>query len=143
MGIGAFTDKARQPTDAEIAAAIGDKMPLWEALIRHLRETYAVQEDVKFLYGQKYGWARRFRVKSQALTALFPAEGSFAAQANLSEAAIARAQQEGLGENALRAISRAQPYPEGRWLFVTVESEADLRDAQRLIAWRAQEKRLR
>jgi len=41
-----------------------------------------------------------------------------------------------------RAIARATPYPEGRWLFVPVESEQDLQDVQRLLVLRAEDKRL-
>ncbi len=48
-----------------------------------------------------------------------------------------------LGENVQQAIARAHPYPEGRWLFIPVESEADMHDIQRLLALRAAERRLK
>ncbi len=142
MSIGLFTDKSRQPADAEVREAIGARLPLWQDLVRFIRETYPAQEDFKFLYGKTYGWALRFRVKGQVLTSLYPTQGGFTAQVNLSPEAVEQAQSEGLGRNVQRAIERANPYPEGRWLFVPVESEADVRDVQRLLALRAQMKRL-
>jgi hypothetical protein len=89
MGVGVFTDKKHQPTDAEVRAVIGSSLPLWQELVRHIRADYPVQEDLKFLYGKTCGWAL--------------------------------------------AIARAHPYPEGRWLFISVKSEQDLQDAKRLL----------
>ena len=143
MSVGIFTDKKHQPTEAEILKALGATLPLWEALIGYIREAYPVQEDLKFLYGKNYGWGRRFRVKGQHLTSLFPASGHFAVQVNLSSEAIQKVQNMNLGENAQIAIASAHPYPEGRWLFIPVQSESDLKDVQMLLAMRADEKRIR
>lgn len=41
-----------------------------------------------------------------------------------------------LGKNVQQAIARAYPYPEGRWLFIPVESEDDCPDIQQLLALR-------
>jgi len=141
MGIGIFTDKKHRPTDVEVLDAIDDKLPLWQELIRHIREKYPVQEDFKFLYGKNYGWALRFRIKGQLLTSLYPVKGGFTAQINLSPEAVEKVQSLKPGKNVQQAIAQATPYPEGRWLFVSVESEKDLRDIQRLLALRAQPKR--
>ena len=142
MSVGAFTEKNYQPTEAEIGQAIGSKLPLWEALIRLIREKYPVQEDFKFLYGKDYGWGWRFRVKGQLLTSLYPTLGGFTAQVNLSPEAIEKAQGMKLGRNVEQAIARAKPYPEGRWLFVPVETQRDLKSVQSLLALRTETKRL-
>lgn len=142
MSVGIFTDKKYQPTDAEILEAIGPKLALWQELVRHIREGYPTQEDFKFLYGKNYGWALRFRIKSQLLTSLYPTQGGFTAQINLGPEAIEQAQAMALGENAQQAIARAHPYPEGRWLFVHIETANDMQDIQRLLALRTETKRL-
>lgn len=142
MSVGVFIDKKHQPTDAEVLAAIGAKLPLWQELIRYIREKYLAQEDFKFLYGKNYGWALRFRIKGQLLTSLYPAKGGFTAQINLSPEAIEKVQSLNLGKNVQQAIAQAHPYPEGRWLFISVESEEDLRDIQRLLALRVETKHL-
>ena len=142
MSIGAFSDKKHQPTDAEVLEAIGPKLSIWQKLVRFVREKYPIQEDFKFLYGKNYGWALRFRIKGKLLISLYPAEGGFTAQVNLSSEAIEKAQRMKLGKNVQQAIARAHPYPEGRWLFIPVESEKDLRDIQRLLALRVDTKPL-
>ena len=142
MSIGIFIEKKHQPTDPEIRQAIDPRISLWEALIDFIRNKYPVQEDFKFLYGKNYGWARRFRIKGQLLTSLYPVEGGFTAQINLSPTAIEKAQNMKLGKNVQMAIERAHPYPEGRWLFIPVESEKDIQDVQRLLALRVEDKHL-
>jgi hypothetical protein len=47
-----------------------------------------------------------------------------------------------LGKNVQEVIARANPYPEGRWLFIPVKSADDIRDIQQLLALRAETKRL-
>ena len=143
MSIGLFIDKKHQPTEAEILEAVGPKLPMWKTLIQHIHEQYLVVEELKFLYGKKYGWALRFRVKSQLLTNLYPVSGGFTVQVNLSQTAIDRALSRNLGRNVKEAIDRANPYPEGRWLFVPVESEEDIQDIKQLLTFRAEEKHLR
>jgi hypothetical protein len=142
MSIGLFTDKRYQPTDTQVLEAVGPKLPLWHTLVHFVRERYPVQEDFKFLYGKNYGWALRFRIKDKLLVSLYPTQGGFTAQVNLSSDAIEKAQGMKLSKNVQQAIARAHPYPEGRWLFISVESEKDLRDIQRLVALRVGEKRL-
>jgi hypothetical protein len=142
MSIGLFTDKDHQPTDTQVVEAIGLRLPLWHALVHFVREQYPVQEDFKFLYGKNYGWALRFRIKGKLLVSLYPTQGGFTAQVNLSSDAIEKAQRMKLSKNVQQAIARAHPYPEGRWLFIAVESEKDLRDIQRLVALRVEVKHL-
>ena len=140
MSIGIFIEKKHQPTDTEIRQTIAPRISLWEALIDFIRNKYPVQEDFKFLYGKNYGWARRFRIRGQLLTSLYPVKGGFTAQINLSPNGIEKAQNMKLGKNVQMAIERAHPYPEGRWLFIPVESEKDIQDVERLLALRVEDK---
>jgi hypothetical protein len=47
-----------------------------------------------------------------------------------------------LGRNVQQAIAAAHPYPEGRWLFIIVETRDDLKEIQQLLALRAEARRL-
>ncbi len=142
MGVGVFTDKKHQPTDAEVYEAIGSRLSAWQELVRFIREKYPVQQDFKFLYGKNYGWALRFCIKGKLLASLYPVEGGFTVQVNLNPEAVEKAQSMKLGKNVQQAIARAHPYPEGRWLFIPVESEKDFQDIQRLLALRVETKHL-
>ena len=142
MGISVFTEKKSKPTDRQVRQVIGAKFPIWQSLILFLCEKYPVMADFRYLYGQNYGWGLRFRIKSQLLTSLYPAAEGFFAQVNLSPEGVEKALGMPLGTNAQQAIERAHPYPEGRWAFIRVESEADAEDVRRLLALRAEERRL-
>jgi hypothetical protein len=142
MSIGLFTDKKCRPTDADVTKAIGPMQPGWNSLIQFIREQYPSEEDFAFLYGKTYGWALRFRIKGQLLTNLYPTQGGFTVQINLDSQAIETVRQWDTGDHVRQAIERATPYPEGRWLFIPVQSEEDLRDIERLLALRVETKRL-
>ncbi len=142
MSIGFFTDKKYQPSESEVLEAVGSRRKAWETLISYIRDGYAPTEDFKFLYGKNYGWAYRFQIKGQVLASLYPTLGGFTVQVNLSEAGVQEAREQALGSALPRAIDAANPYPEGRWLFVPVETENDLKDIYKLIELRAKEKRL-
>ncbi len=142
MGLSIFTDKKVRPTDAQVQEAVGVKLAIWQELIGFIRDKYPVQEDFKFLYGKNYGWGLRFRIKKQLLTSLYPAQGRFFAQVNLGPQAVEAAQRLPLGRNAQEAIERAHPYPEGRWLFIPVESVEDAGDIRQLLVLRVESKRL-
>jgi hypothetical protein len=141
MSIGVFTDKNHRPTEAEILEAVCPRLSAWQQLIRFIREKYGVQEEFKFLYGAKYGWGLRFRTKGKLLVSLYPVQGGFTVQIILRPEAVQKAQSLKVGKNVRKAIARAKPWPEGRWLFVPVESEKDLRDVQQLLALRVEPKR--
>jgi hypothetical protein len=142
MSIGVFCDKHSEPSLPEINITVGPRLPLWDELIGTIRERYTPLEDLKFLYGKEYGWGIRFRMKGQLLTSLYPTEGGFTVQINLNPADIDTALGMQPGKNVQQAIARANPYPEGRWLFIPVESSADLEDIYRLLELRVKSKRL-
>ena len=141
MSTGCFTEKNREPSEEEVRHIIGSTLPLWDELIRHIRETYPAVEDFKFLYGKTYGWGRRFRQKGSLLATLYPAQGCFKVQVILNTQAVEEALTMSLGQNARQAIESANPYPEGRWLFIPVESADDLKDVRRLLVLRAKGKK--
>lgn len=137
MNIGVFTDKNHHPTDDEIFNIIGNRITLWTDVIRFISDNYSAVEDFKFLYGKKYGWALRFLLRGKLFTSLYPTEGGFTVQINLSPDAVEQALRMNPGKNVQDAIARANPYPEGRWLFIPVESEDDIRDIKQLLALRS------
>jgi len=142
MSVGIFIDKHHQPTEAEVNEAIGARLLLWHELITYIRDKYSCQEDFKFLYGKTYGWAQRFKMHGQLLISLYPSSSGFTAQVNLSPEAIEQVQAMNMGINVQKAITQAFPYPEGRWLFIAVETANDLVDIKQLLELRVKVKRM-
>jgi hypothetical protein len=132
MSIGAFVDKRHRPTTKEMLASIGSKRRLWEKLVEFVRDNYRVKDDMAF-YGRNYGWAVRFRTGGRALLSMYPEKGDFTAQIVLSGASAKEASGLKLGKNVRSVLERAHEFPEGRWLFVKIESEQDLNDIHQLL----------
>ena len=132
MSIGAFTDKQHQPTLDEVLDLIGAGRLAWESLEQYVSENFRVQRDLRF-YGKNYGWAVRVRKGGKALLSLYPRQDGFTVQIILDESAVQSALRLKLGKNARRAIDAANPYPEGRWLFIAVESAKDVTDIKHLL----------
>ena len=137
MAIGIFTDKLHQPTMEEIAVAVGSKQQLWENLTSFIGDSYRLKSDFAF-YGKNYGWALRFRKGGKALLSLYPGQDSFTAQIIASQAQAEKALSSGLSKKASKIIEDAHPYPEGRWLFIKIESEQDLNDVKQLLMIKSQ-----
>ncbi|MDR3574990.1 MAG: DUF3788 family protein [Anaerolineaceae bacterium] len=133
MPIGAYTDKNHLPSPEEIQEGLGAQWATWQELSQFVIETYKPSSEFKF-YGKNYGWALRFRKSGKALLSLYPGREGFTVQMILSEDQIRRAKQNELGENSLGAIDAANPYPEGRWLFIAMQSAGDLVDVKRMLA---------
>ena len=142
MSIGVFTDKKQRPSEAEIRDIMGAGLAGWEELLQFVQEQYAPDEEFRFMYGKKYGWALRFQMRGKLLTSFYPTEGGLTVQINLGPAAIDQAFEMNLGENVLSVINRATAYSEGRWLFIPVKTPQDIQDIQRLLALRVETKRL-
>jgi hypothetical protein len=142
MAFSIFSNKKDRPSGEEINTALGAMLPAWDSLVRYIREMYPVEEDFKFMYGKKYGWARYFRIRGKLLTSLYPNKGYFVVQVNLPPAAVELALQMSFGGNVQSAIGRATPYPEGRWVFVPVGESDAIGDIHRLLALRVETKRL-
>jgi hypothetical protein len=137
MAIGTFTDKGHQPTMEEIHVAVSSKQPLWESLNSFIANGYKLKSYFAF-YGKNYGWALRFRKAGKSLLSLYPNEESFTAQIILSQEQAGKASSLGLSKKAIKIIEDAHPYPEGRWLFIKVESEQDLNDVKKLLTVKSQ-----
>lgn len=136
MSIGAFVDKQHQPTIDAMVKSVRSKRPLWENLTQFIEENYRVKRDCAF-YGKNYGWALRFRSGGRALAALYPGVDNFTVQIIIGPAKLEEALRLRLGAKVRDILRNARAFTEGRWLFITVDSELDCHDVQRLLRVRA------
>lgn len=136
MSYGAFTDRASRPEGAEIETALAGAAALWEDLVVFVESSFRVRSDWKF-YGKNYGWSLAFKKSGKALVSLYPAVGSFTAQLILKDDQIARVPETLMTPELRAAIDAANPYAEGRWIFLPVSSERELEVVRRLIEIRA------
>jgi len=138
MSIGCFSDKKHRPAEDEITQALGGWQSAWQSLVQYLRQEFADHEEWKFMYGKRYGWALHMRARRQMVANLYPTGSGFTVQVNLSEPAVQAALQTDLDPFVRQVIESAHPYPEGRWIWIPVESERGLSDIRDLLARRMQ-----
>ena len=136
MPIGAYTDKNNLPSPEEIQTGLGSQWQPWQEINQFITDTYACSSEFKF-YGKNYGWAVRYRKSGKALLSLYPALDRFTVQMILSEVEIAQATQNDLTQSTLSAIEAANPYPEGRWLFIAIQSSQEMQDVKKLLTIKA------
>lgn len=137
MAVGKFVDKRHQPTMREIFSSIGAKRRFWERLAEFLANNYRVKTDFAF-YGKNYGWALRFRKAGKALLSMYPGKGVFMVQIVLAATLAKETFDLQLGKNVGNVLKSARDFPEGRWLFIPIESERDIEDVEKLLALKAQ-----
>ena len=132
MALSAFADRQRPPSIDEMVDVVGDKAALWRTAAHFMCTTYGCEGERKF-YGKSYGWMLWFRVASKTLLALYPQQGAVTAQVTLGPALVDQALALPLGSAFRRAIEEAHPYPEGRWLFVPLQTDEELEDLKSLV----------
>jgi hypothetical protein len=136
VSYGAFIDRTSRPSEAEVEAALEGANPLWKDLVAFVESSFRVRSDWKF-YGKNYGWALAFKKSGKALVSLYPGAGSFTAQLILKDDQISVVPGELMIPELRAAIDADNPYAEGRWIFLAVVSERELRVVKRLIEIRA------
>jgi hypothetical protein len=136
MSIGCFIEKKRRPTAEEIDRALGVRRDDWLALLQFIRERFSDHEEWKFMYGKRYGWALHMRSGKKMVTNLFPTEGGFTVQINLSEAEVQEAFKTDLCPEVRQVMAASHPFPEGRWMWIPASSERSLEDIRSLLVRR-------
>ncbi len=133
--IGAFTERGRLPTDAEVRAALGPAAARWDALVAFCEAAYRPRADWAFL-GRAYGWMLRFRKSGRTLLSLFPGRGAVTALVVVPSDAFTRVPDLGLTAHVADAVAGAQAYAEGRWVYASVEDDADVASVRALVELR-------
>ena len=129
-----FLEREQEPSSDSVRKALGKACPAWDELQGHLREAYGLTGTLHFMYGQRYGWALRFRRGEKLIVALYPNVGRLTVQIVLGRAQVARASAMHLEPNIAKVLRAAKDYPEGRWSFVPVKTRKSARELRDLIA---------
>lgn len=128
----AFLGKTEQPTEKEVANALGQAAPAWNELLEWLREEEKLTEAEWNSYSPKYGWALRVKRKKRNIVYLAPGSGCFRVSFILGDKAVAAARASKLPKTVLKALDEAPKYPEGTGLRLLVSKPKDLPPIQRL-----------
>lgn len=122
----ALIGKTAQPTEKELATALGPVFSVWNELLCWLTEEQGVSSQEWTSYSPKYGWTLRLKLKKRTIVYLGPGKGHFQVMFILGDRAVAAAQSSSLPKAVLKALDEAPRYPEGTGLRLVVAKSQDL-----------------
>ena len=134
MPVNAFINKTKQPTDVEIAAALGPARVVWDQLLAELSVGHGVNTHEWKSYSVKTGWALRVKRKARTVVWLEPSEGCFTVLFILGEMAMQAAGQTKLPQRIVKAMNEAPKYPEGTGVRLVVKTARDIGSLMKLAA---------
>ena len=134
MSPNAFINKPKQPTNAELAAALGPAKATWDQLLTDLAQEFDVNVHEWNSYSLKAGWSLRVKRKARTIVWLAPCPGAFRVAFILGDKAVLAAQEAKLPKRILKIINEAPKYPEGTGVRLEVKSSKDIATLKKLAA---------
>jgi hypothetical protein len=134
----AFIGKATQPTDAEIAVALGPALEFWKSMIQAIVEAVGITaQEWKGVVVKKYGWSLRLKIKGRTIVYLSPGTGCFMVSFVLGDKALALARAQRVPKLVKNALTEATRYPEGNGVRIFVHTAACLPAIRKIAAIKA------
>jgi len=130
----AFIGKAKKPTDAELAAALGPAKSIWDQLLADLANDFEANIQEWNSYSPKAGWSLRVKRKARTIVWLAPCLGCFRVAFIFGDKAMQAVRQCELPQRILKIINEAPKYPEGTGIRLEVKSSRDIRTLKKLAA---------
>ena len=134
MALSAFDDKAREPSDEDVAEVLGDASHRWIDLKQLMASQFDPLAEHWTFPGKKWGWSLQLKHKKRAVLYMTPSTDFFYVGFALGEKAVAAAHKSDLPPSLLEVINNSQKYAEGRGVRIEVRSSADLHDVINLSA---------
>ena len=132
MTANAFIGQLKPPTDAELAAALGDTKALWDKLLEELADKLKLTAQEWNSYSPKAGWSLRLKFKDRNILYLAPCQGFFRASFALGDKAVAAARAIGLPPNVLKITNEAKRYAEGTAVRLEIKQAKDIEAVTKL-----------
>ena len=126
MALSIFDDKSKQPTDKNLAKALGKAKQVWDDLMAHLAEACDPMIAIWKYSGPKWGWSLAVARGKRTIIYLTPCQDHFQVGFALGAKAVAAARKTRLPKSVLLAIDQAPRYAEGTALRLKVTQKADL-----------------
>lgn len=140
-----ITEKFNQPTEGFVQLFMGDDA--WQRLMRFeemLRERYDLNREMKFPFGNEYGWGFRYSHKKSLLLYVFFEEGGFCCTISINDAGAQEVEAmlgDLLSEIQAIWINRYAYGADGGWLNRSVVSDDELPDLVRLVGVKVKPKK--
>lgn len=128
MGVG-------RPTTDDLRAVLGRSYAAWAALTAFVHMRGPAREEWRAGPG---GWTVRLRRGGRSLLTLSTADRHFRAQFVVPPERVGEMLALSLAPSTRALIRRARPYPDGRWITLTIRTLKDIADLKTLVMLKAQ-----
>ena len=141
-----LTEKYQQPPESLIRIFMG--IEAWKRLMRFeemLRERYDVSREIRFPFGNEYGWSFRYSHKKSLLLYVFFEEGGFCCTISINDKGAQEVDSifgELLPEIQASWLNRYACGADGGWLNRSVISDEELPDLIRLVGVKVKQKKI-
>jgi len=138
-------EKANQPTEETIKSFIGDDA--WRQLMKFedmLGECYNLNREMKFPFGNNYGWSFRYTHNKSLLLYVFFEEGGLSCTLSIADKGVPQveAMLNDLQPDIQELWKNRYPCGEiGGWLHCSIESDEELSDIVRLLGAKVKHKK--
>ena len=126
-------DKTSPPTFDDLIAYSAENGVLWLELDKHMRDIFSAQRQIRFPYGNKYGWSCKYSLKSKHICDVFAENGAFTLHFRISDQQLDSIYGI-LSEYAKAVCDNKYPCNGGGWLTYRVLSQAHADDAKKLLS---------
>lgn len=132
-----ITDPGNQPNESAIADWIGKEAYIyWKIVTQRIDQAYPDVFTPEWLFGgKKHGWSLRYK-KNKSFCTLIPEKNRFALLIvfGAEERFKVETLKYSLSQYVQREYDKATTYHDGKWLLLTIDSDAVLKDALCLLA---------
>ena len=124
--------KQTMPSVTEMTAYCGNCGALFTRLNAWLSETFDTEQEIKFPYGNHYGWCIAHKKKKKLVCNIFPEDRSFTVMIRLSDAQYDRVfdHAQAYMQNY---IDNKYPCGDGGWIHYRITCEEQLEDIKKLL----------
>ena len=134
MSPNAFIGKAKKPTGAELAAALGPAKAIWDQLLTDLAQNGGANVQEWNSYSPKTGWSLRVKRKARTIVWIVPCLGCFRVAFIFGDRAMQVARQSKWPKRVIKLMDEAPKYPEGTGIRLEVKSSGDIGTLKKLAA---------
>ncbi len=129
-----FTDKTKEPNEAELKNALGDTFILWEQLVAFTKSSYPKAFEEWKYSGVKYGWSFRVNDQKRVIIYLLPRDHYFKIAFVFGQKATDKVLESNVSQAIKDELQVAKVYAEGRGIRIDVKDDSDMKDFLTLIS---------
>ena len=129
MGLSAFDDRTKAPTDDQLRSVLGGAYAPWVTLLTLIADRI---ELIRPVWKFSAGWSLRVIHKKRVIVYMTPQHDQFLVSMALGERAVAAAHAAKLAKSVLKVIDGAPRYAEGRGVRIPVRGSRQLTALARL-----------